>query len=244
VRSSRAGGHPRTPHVTSGRRTACRLRCGPAGPRRAARGPQADVRIKALGGRADVVPQLVGCSEECSRHTVAAHQLASEQSIPCHVVEVTLAIVGDLRERRDPRAGASLDRRGEADVVVVVVRADHELDVLYADPTRAQSALECIQGLVAGRARVDEGKWVAAQQPRVDRADAGERDGNCLDGRHRRNHKPNPLQYYTTAQDRARSSTTRRIVGGPQKPANNGVSGGSAQRACTPRLRCYDLNSV
>ena len=97
------------------------------------------------------------------------------------MVQIALAVVGGLREDGDARARAPLDRRGKPDVVVVVVRSDHELDVLDADPAQAQSALDRVERLVAARAGIDDGERLSAEQPRVDRADVRKWDLDCLD---------------------------------------------------------------
>ncbi len=65
-------------------------------------------------------------------------------------------------------------------MVVVVVRPDHELDVLDSQSAASQARLERIQRLIAARAGVDQGEGVSAQQPRVDRPDVRQREVDCV----------------------------------------------------------------
>ena len=70
---------------------------------------------------------------------VVAHQREREPAVRRDALVVALAVGGDGLERRDRGARAPRDRRGQARVVEVVVRDQHELDVLELEPRRAQA---------------------------------------------------------------------------------------------------------
>jgi len=76
----------------------------------------------------------------------------------------------------DRRATPLAHGVGEPDVVVVLVREDHLLDVLHAEPARGERGLQLDDGLRPVGARVDQRQRVALEQIAVDRAD-GERHG-------------------------------------------------------------------
>ena len=145
---------------------------------------QANVRVEALRCRGDVVPERLDRSAQRIRHAVGTHELARESAICGDVLGVGRAVRGRRIERRDPCAGPALDRRREPDVVVVVMGRDHELDVLDLHPAQSQASLERIERFVGARPRVDQRDGVAAQQPRVDRPDVRQRNGDCIDSGH------------------------------------------------------------
>ena len=115
---------------------------------------------------------------------VVSHERAREAAVVLDLVVVALRVVGHPVERGDDRAGAALDRRGEPDVVEVVVRGEDELDVLDAQPLASQPGLERRQRGVVARAGVDQRERVAAQEPGVHRADVRERERDVDDFRH------------------------------------------------------------
>ena len=65
---------------------------------------------------------------------MVSHERAREPAVVLDLGVVALRVVRDAVERGDDRAGPALDRRGQADVVEVVVRGEDELDVLDASP--------------------------------------------------------------------------------------------------------------
>ena len=93
-------------------------------------------------------------------------------------------VVGHPVEHGDTRARAALDRGGEADVVEMMMRREHELDVLDPQPLAPQAGLERRLGARLARARVDQRDRVAGQQPRVHGPDVRQRKRDGNDGRH------------------------------------------------------------
>ena len=85
-----------------------------------------------------------------------------------------------IRVHPDLGARAGLDRGGLPAVVGVRVRADHEPDVVHAQPALAQSQLQVLPGVRVVHARVDE------QHPAV------RRDRPCVAVRHARPRQRQP----------------------------------------------------
>ena len=112
-------------------------------------------------------------------HAVVAHERERVPPVRRRPLVVVAAVGGRALERRDPGAGAARDRRSQARVVEMVVRDEHELDVLDAEADAGEARLERCQRLVLARARVDERHGVAAQQPGVHRADVRKRERGC-----------------------------------------------------------------
>ena len=135
-----------------------------------------DVRFECFRGVGDVSPERVGGVQQLVRDAVSAHQLEREKPVGVHVLEIPGAVFGSGVENRDLSARTALDRCREADVVMVVVGADHEFDGLEADSAGAQALFECRERLLAARAGIDQRQGRPVEQPRVDGPDVRERD--------------------------------------------------------------------
>ena len=88
-------------------------------------------------------------------------------------------------------AGAAADRRGEPDVVGVLVREHEQLDVLDPEAERRETGFERLERLRRVGPRVDERERLAAENPAVDRPDGKRRrEGRSAprSGRRRRDH--------------------------------------------------------
>ena len=102
------------------------------------------------------------------------HQPVRERPVALGLGGVALGVVRDAVEHGDGGTRAALDRRGEADVVEVVVGREHQLDVLQAQALASQAVLERGQGAVVAWTGVDQRQRVPAQEPGVHGADMRE----------------------------------------------------------------------
>jgi hypothetical protein len=108
-------------------------------------------------------------------------QRPGEPAVLLDLGRVARGVVGHPVEHGDPRPGAALDRRGQADVVEVVMRGQQQLEVLDPQARAAQPVLERRQGGIVARPGVDQRHGIAWQQPRVHGPDVRQRKG---DGNH------------------------------------------------------------
>ena len=143
--------------------------------------PSASTTSACVGVRlaAQELPERLGVGDHRLGHAVVAHQREREAAVGLAALVVVRAVGGRALVGGDAGARARGDRRREAAVVEVVVRDQHELEVLEPHAGAAQAGLERGQRLVVARARVDQRQRVAPQQPGVDRADVREREAGC-----------------------------------------------------------------
>jgi hypothetical protein len=115
---------------------------------------------------------------------VAQHQLLGEAVFEVGLLAVAREERRERVERRDLRAGAAREDRGQAEVVHVLVGDHEQLDVLDRVPVRGQRLLELVQRLGRVRARVDERQRRVLDQVGVDAPDHERRgDRQAVDAR-------------------------------------------------------------
>jgi hypothetical protein len=122
--------------------------------------------------------------DDVRRDSVAEHDLTRELVVERRA----LRVVRDERhrrvDRRDLRPRAPGDDVHEADVVDVLMRDDHELQVLDRAAVCRQGALELVQGAPGVRSGVDERERLVVDQVAVDAPDRERRwDGEAVDAR-------------------------------------------------------------
>ena len=139
---------------------------------------QLDVGVVGLRLVADEVPEHLGVGQDLVGHPVVAHQREREAAVGLVARVVVASVRGRALVGRDARARAAGDRGGQAAVVEVVMRDQHQLDVLHAMPGGAQADLERRQRLVVARTGVDQRQRVTPQQPGVHRADVRQGQGD------------------------------------------------------------------
>ncbi len=108
------------------------------------------------------------------RDPVAEHQVGGEPVVELDVVSEVLHEWDHDVDRRDLGARPCGDDLDQAQVVDVLVRQNHEVEVLERVPERRELALQLVQRLAGVRPGVDEGQGLVLEQVAVDPAD-GER---------------------------------------------------------------------
>ena len=97
-------------------------------------------------------------------HAVAAHQRDRVVVVGLHARVEVAQVAGELRRARDLGARAARQLGGEADVVVVLVGEDEQLEVLDGDPEGGEAGLQARLGLLHARPGVDQRERAPAQQ--------------------------------------------------------------------------------
>ena len=117
---------------------------------------QHDVRGVGIGLAAQELPERLGVGDHRLRDAVVAHEREREAPVGLAALLGVRAVGGRALVGGDARARARGDRRREAAVVQVMVRDQHQLEVLEPHAGAAQAGLERGQRRVVARARVDQ----------------------------------------------------------------------------------------
>src|SRR5215207_7110283 len=155
------------------------------------------------------VPERLVVGDHVVRHPMRRHETVRVGAVPLDVLVPARHIVRGLPDQRDLGAGGLAHSGCQADVVEMVVRAQHELDVLEPYALVAQAGAERLERLIVRRPRVHDGEWVAAQEPRVDRADVHERQRYGADGWRSEWRHLNRIQYGTATTHRQRDFSSK-----------------------------------
>jgi len=106
--------------------------------------------------------------DDFRRDPVAEHQLLGEAVFEVRLLAVAREERGERRQRRDLRAGAAREDRGEPEMVHVLVADHQQLDVLDRVAARGERLLELVERLRGVGTRVDQRQGRVLDQIGVD----------------------------------------------------------------------------